>query len=274
MRRPLLVQLALTVLACGAAHGLAAQQDDDRWLRQCRKDGDQDQSRFCEIRHLGFKPSSASLTFDPDQNGGLEITAWDRDSVEISARVEAQDHSDADARALAGEVKVTAGGSAIRVDGPSHRRHSNWSVELVVMVPRKIGIQAATTNGPLSVEGVSGTIDVRATNGPVALTDLSGDVHARVQNGPLTVRLKGAGWNGAGLDAESTNGPVDLAIPEHYNAELETGTVNGPTDFRMPITVTLSGRRTDRIHTTLGKGGAPVRVVTTNGPLTVRRAID
>jgi hypothetical protein len=97
-------------------------------------------------------------------------------------------------------------------------------------------------------------------------------VHARVENGPLTVRLVGTAWTGAGLDAEAQNGPVDLALPEHYNAELETGTVNGPVDFQIPITVTLTGRGSDRIRTTLGKGGAPIRVVTTNGPLTVRRA--
>ena len=274
MRRTLAASLALTALLLGTTRTLTAQQDDDRWLRHCRRDNDDDQVRFCEVRHLGFKPSSSTLTFDPDQNGGVDITGWDRDSVAVSARVGAGDRNDQDARALAAEVKVEISGSTVRVDGPAHHHHANWSVELVVMVPRKIGIHAETTNGPLSVEGVNGAIDVRATNGPVTLSRLAGDVHARVQNGPLSVRLDGTAWNGTGLDAESTNGPVDLAIPEHYNAELETGTVNGPTDFRMPITVTLAGRRSDRIHTTLGKGGSPVRVVTTNGPLTVRRAVD
>jgi DUF4097 and DUF4098 domain-containing protein YvlB len=140
------------------------------------------------------------------------------------------------------------------------------------MVPCKSGISARTTNGPLSVLAVTGAIDLQATNGPVSLDDVGGDVHARVENGPLTVRLVGTAWTGAGLDAEAQNGPVDLALPEHYNAELETGTVNGPVDFQIPITVTLTGRGSDRIRTTLGKGGAPIRVVTTNGPLTVRRA--
>ncbi len=55
------------------------------------------------------------------------------------------------------------------------------------------------------------------------------------------------------------------------NAKIEFGTVNGPMDVGFPMTVTISGRVKDRINTTLGNGGPPIRVVTTNGPMTVRR---
>jgi hypothetical protein len=62
-----------------------------------------------------------------------------------------------------------------------------------------------------------------------------------------------------------------LTVPEHYSARLETGTVNGPIDVDIPITIT--GRFTGkRITTTLGNGGPPIRAVTTNGPLSVRRS--
>jgi hypothetical protein len=43
-------------------------------------------------------------------------------------------------------------------------------------------------------------------------------------------------------------------------------------DLAFPLTVTVQGHVTNRIRATLGDGGAPVRVVTTNGPLTIRRA--
>ena len=56
-----------------------------------------------------------------------------------------------------------------------------------------------------------------------------------------------------------------------YNAELETGTVNGPMSIDFPMTVTLQGRIGRSLTTTLGSGGPPVRVTTQNGPLTVRR---
>ncbi len=273
MRRSAFPLLCLIGLSSFPGRSLTAQQDDDRWLRRCDDGYGNDRTeQYCEIRHLGFNPSGGTLSFDPDENGGVEIRGWDRDSVAITARVQASASTEAAAKEIARDIRVTIQGPRVRVDGPHASRHSGWGVTLIVMVPRTSDLRVETTNGPLSVEDVTGSIELRAQNGPVSLTGVGGDVSARVQNGPLTVELAGHEWKGKGLDAESVNGPVDLSIPDGYNASLETGTVNGPTDFHIPITVTLLGRRQDRIHTTLGKGGAPIRVVTTNGPLTIRKA--
>jgi DUF4097 and DUF4098 domain-containing protein YvlB len=112
-------------------------------------------------------------------------------------------------------------------------------------------------------------MELSVTNGPLSLTDLAGDVHARATNGPLAVRLSGSRWDGQGLDAETTNGPVTLSIPAGYNASLTTGTVNGPMNIDIPVTV--QGRFPRQFTTQLGTGGAPIRAVTTNGPIVVRR---
>jgi hypothetical protein len=114
-------------------------------------------------------------------------------------------------------------------------------------------------------------MDLSTHNGPLSLVGVGGNVRARAQNGPLLVKLAGARWDGAGLDAETMNGPAVLKIPEGYNAKLDFGTVNGPMDVGFPLMVTINGRVTDRISTTLGTGGPLVRVVTTNGPMSVRR---
>jgi hypothetical protein len=132
-------------------------------------------------------------------------------------------------------------------------------------------IEATAHNGPVSVQDVTGTMNLSVVNGPLGLSGLGGDVHARAENGPLSVELSGTRWDGAGLDAETRNGPLSIQIPRDYSAELETGTVNGPLDVNFPLTVTLQGRAPQRIHTTLGHGGAPVRAVTTNGPASIGR---
>jgi DUF4097 and DUF4098 domain-containing protein YvlB len=145
-------------------------------------------------------------------------------------------------------------------------------VEFVVYVPRQSDLDIETTNGPIGVEDVSGVMTLAAVNGPIALRGVSGDVRARAQNGPLTVELSGSRWSGEGLNAETINGPATLALPRDYNAELETGTENGPAYVDFPMTVNIQGKLTRRIHATLGRGGPTVRVVTTNGPLTIERA--
>jgi hypothetical protein len=112
-------------------------------------------------------------------------------------------------------------------------------------------------------------MQLRAVNGPLVLTRVGGDVHGRTTNGPLHVSLSGKRWEGAGLDAETSNGPVTLSVPASYSAHLVTGTVNGPLQLGIPIT--LQGRIGRRIETDIGSGGPTVRAVTTNGPLTVEQ---
>lgn len=263
---PCILVAALTATAA------AAQADPQRWLDRCRHDDWGDQPRVCEVRETGMRPAGGVLTVDPDQNGGVAVFGWDRDSIAVVAKIQAAARTEAAAQQLADDVRIEAAGRTIRARGSSSGWREHWSVSFDVYVPRQTDLAIETVNGPLEVQEVTGTLRLRAQNGPLSLVAVAGDVNARVQNGPLSVELAGARWQGAGLDAESTNGPVDLAVPERYDAELETGTVNGPMDLAFPLTVTVQGRLTHRIRATLGRGGAPIRVVTTNGPLTIRRA--
>src|SRR5690606_32921073 len=153
----------------------------------------------------------------------------------------------------------------IRADAPSLDDDEHWAVHFAIGVPLRMNLRADVTNGPLSVEDIEGRMELTSRNGPLLLEGVAGDVRARVRNGPLTVELTGSRWEGAGLDAEAMNGPATLSIPRRYSAHLETGTSNGPLIFDYPIT--LQGRLGRDISTTLGDGGATVRVVTRNGPL-------
>src|SRR5690349_11514039 len=91
-------------LVAAPAYSVEAQKDDARWLRSCeRGDHQDDRERFCEVRHAGFR-STGSIDVTPGTNGGIAIESWDRDSVDVSFRIEAGASSVADARALAGEV--------------------------------------------------------------------------------------------------------------------------------------------------------------------------
>ena len=256
---------------------IRAQDSDDEWLDDCRHDSWRDRdsrAKHCEIRESGFKGPvrGGALTVDPGMNGGVDIIAWDRDSVAVTARIQVNARSEDDADAIAKDIRIEAGGHTISARGPERTgRNQGWSVSFVVYVPRRTDLSISTENGPLSVHEVTGRMDLSTQNGPLSLSGVAGDVHAHAQNGPLSVRLTGDRWEGTGLDAETQNGPAVLRIPDDYNAKLDFGTVNGPMNLEFPITVTIHGRITDRVSTTLGQGGPPVRVVTTNGPMSVRR---
>jgi len=223
---------------------------------------------------MGWRAQAGlTLTVDASPNGGVSVTGWDRDSVAVLVKVQTQGDDDAEARDMARQIRIVNENGALRADGPGMRRHSSWSVSFEIMAPRRVDLSLDTQNGPLEIENVMNRIRLSAQNGPLSIQDVAGDVQARAQNGPLRVGLTGTRWDGAGLDAETQNGPLVLEVPDGYNAQLETGTINGPMDIGFPIMVQgrigMGGRR--RITTTLGSGGTAIRAVTTNGPAVIRK---
>ena len=269
--------LAAAPLAAGAQRGDDRdRRSDAEWLEDCRDgrgrswgDRDRERERQCEVRQSGMRAPGGMLTIDGGQNGGIRVEGWDRDSVAITLRIRADAETEADARELAKAVTVVTSGSEIRVDGPRSRRYENWSAELEIRLPRRSSLSLESHNGPIGVDRVSGRIEFFAQNGPVRLSGVGGDVRGRTQNGPLQIELEGTRWDGTGLDVSTSNGPIVLEVPSDYNAELETGTQNGP--MRIDFPVTVQGRFGRRINTKLGTGGAPIRAVTNNGPVTLRR---
>ena len=265
MRHKLLV---LTPLLLAAP--LLAQPNEsraERFMRNCDDYGGR-RERHCEVRDTTIRPPASILRVDGRDNGGVTVYGWERNEVLVRAMIQASADSRSDAEAMAKDVRVLVDGDRIRADGPSYRRNTGWAVSYEVWVPRKTNLDAEAHNGGIAVEGVEGRLTLHTVNGGIALRDVHGDVRAETTNGGVSARLAGTTWNGRGLDLETTNGGVTLEIPRSYNAELETGTVNGGMNIDFPITVQgFIGRR---ITTTLGRGGPRVRVLTTNGGVRIR----
>jgi len=259
--RPWLTLPLVLLLAATAAQ---AQSDErtQRWLRNCNDDSHRDRARFCEVREYSLRPTS-QLMVDGGDNGGVSFIGWDRDEVKVVAMIQASADNDSEARAMAREVKVSAGGGRVQAEGPRSWGRESWSVSYNVYVPARSNLQAVTKNGGVSAELVEGTMEFRATNGGIRLDQVAGDVRAQTTNGGVKARLTGSTWRGRGLDLRTTNGGVDLSVPRGYNARLETGTVNGGMNIGFPITV--RGRIGRHVETQLGSGGPLIRATTTNG---------
>lgn len=267
--RVIAMTFAAAAAICATSATMQAQSSDDEWLERCRRgDYNDDRERHCLVR-VERPPSTGTLTIDGHRNGAVTVYGWDGDSVVVHARIQASARTESAARDLAEEVRLMVDGGRISADGPSTEDRAWWSVNFVIGVPRRTDLRVEVINGPLGVEDVSGRLELNSLNGPLSLDGVSGNVTARVQNGPLSVYLTGNRWDGTGLDAEAVNGPATVTIPARYSARLETGTTNGPMVIDYPLT--LQGRIDRHISTTLGDGGATVRVITRNGPLRVKQ---
>ncbi len=261
------VLLTLTAILCFCCAALAQRQErgltcDNNWS------GRGDGQRHCEIKELPLA-ASGMVKVDGRQNGGVSVKGWDRNDILVRARIEAQAPTESEAHALGNQVRIETAGANIYADGPQSRDKSWWSVSYEVFVPRRSDLDLKAHNGGISINGVGGKLSFETTNGGVSLQEVSGKVQGRTSNGGLSVKLSGNRWEGEGMDVKTTNGGVNLVIPENYSARLETGTVNG--GFNLGIPVTVQGKLEKNLSTDLGSGGATIRLMTTNGGVSVKK---
>lgn len=145
-------------------------------------------------------------TFD----GAVEVTVWDKPSVEVVIERRAMSKEEADTL----EVKVDQTGNRISIDArqPPHRdamlhigRYVSRSVRLVASVPKETNVKARSGDGSISVRGVTGRVELRSGDGDITGTDLSGRLAAHTGDGAVNLRgVKGD------LEIDSGDGSVTV----------------------------------------------------------------
>ncbi len=274
MQSRILLLGAAMVLAVAATPGDASGQvrtiEDDDWCERQRWSND-DGERYCEVREMTISADRSVIEVNGRTNGGIKVAGWDKNEILLRAKVQAHADSEREAREMVGEVEISTG-STIQAKGPGGgggHRDEWWSVSYELFVPNESKLDLETLNGGITITDVEGDISFKAINGGIVLDGLSGDIRGRTTNGGLNITLTGKRWQGAGLDARTTNGGVRMYIPEDYSAMLESGTVNG--SFRIDFPITIQGRLDSRrITARLGDGGTAIRASTTNGGVTIK----
>lgn len=233
-----------------------------------------DRVSVSELREMTVA-SLGTLNVDAGPNGGISVKGEDRSDVLVRACVQAWAATDEAARVAISSIRINTG-SEIKADVPSGEK--NWSVSYEIRVPRSSNANLKAHNGGISISNVEGNLDFNTTNGGVNVKNAAGTVKGRTANGGVNVTLSGTSWKGTGIDVQTTNGGVNVTIPENFQANIETGTVNGGFRSNIPsLNVTTEDvkgdswtrSRSKRLNLALNGGGAPVRVVTTNGGVTI-----
>lgn len=229
-----------------------------------------DKVSFKEAREVTV-PASGNINVDSGRNGGISVKGENRSDVLVRACVSGWASSEEAAKALVAGVRIDTSGSTIKADSVNDE---NWSVSFEVLVPRNTNLSLKAHNGGISIKSVEGNIEFETTNGGVSVSDLAGTVKGRTTNGGVNVSLTGNGWRGSGLDLVTTNGGVNLTVPETYAANFEAGTTNG--GFKSDVAAlnveqednvgkTDHWQRSKRVRASMNGGGANIRIVTTNG---------
>jgi hypothetical protein len=220
-------------------------------------------------------------------NGAVRVEAGTGDKVEVRAEKSWRRGNPDDVKITVtqvgsgnGDVLVCAlwnDRSSCDEDG-YHSHNDGWfrgdndrndvSVEFVVKLPAGVKVDASTVNGSVDVDGATSDVVAHTVNGSVDARSTGGAVSARTTNGDVRV-------SAAKLDVDhsefiTTNGSVTVALPASIDADVDMRTVNGSLTSDFPLTIEGSFNPR-RLHATLGKGGATLRLTTVNGSIRLRK---
>jgi hypothetical protein len=150
--------------------------------------------------------------------------------------------------------------------------HNPLAVRFTVHVPSGVGVDLATVNGAVEVDGVTAAVKASTTNGRVRGTVRRAPFRAATTNGSIDVTLESLASRQTGdIVLETVNGTILASLVAPVNARIEASTVHGriESDIPIPVSGKLSARR---LAGQLGRGGPRVTLKTVNGSIHVNDA--
>lgn len=258
------------------------------------------------VDSLRFEPPSSGALRVHNSNGKTRVVGEDRDDIAVRACKSARAESTEAAAHLLEDIRVVesdlGGTLSLEVEIPKKwNRHG--SVNLEVRVPRKLRVEVTASNGKVAIEGLRSSVKARSSNGAVWVNDVIGDVdimtsNAKVECSETCGRLVARSSNGkveldnhrGSIDASTSNGLISACVEEVAREGIVLATSNGrivldlpekvdaDVDLKVDNGLIRNDRRLDgstretngRVRGTLGRGGIPIRLSTSNGSIALR----
>jgi hypothetical protein len=219
-------------------------------------------------------PVAAGASFEiRNTNGRIRVEAGGKDAIEVVAtrRVKAPTEAQAKATLAEFEIEEQKTGSHIRLQARTERFsfmvNRSKAVDYLVRAPSWVNITLDSTNGEIEVLGIGGMLRAESTNGDIRATSLEGGAQVETTNGDVLVEF--ARLAEGGLRSSTTNGDITVTLPRDVRASLSARVTNGSISATdLSLSTTEQSRR--RLDATIGGGGPPVRLSTTNGEIRVR----
>jgi DUF4097 and DUF4098 domain-containing protein YvlB len=177
-------------------------------------------------------------------NGGVDISSWDQETIDISGTKYAPTSAEADA------IKVDVDHTPELVTVRAERRYEwrgNHGVRFAIKVPRGAVLdRIVTSNGPIAASDVAGPARLKSSNGSIRVEKLRGNLDAQTSNSSVELdgvdgdatahssngRIRAEGVRGT-LDADTSNNSV-TAIVDRPDRPVRVETRNGSIDLTLP----------------------------------------
>ncbi len=262
-----------------------------------------------EVSEQTYPASAIQIVSLENRNGRIHLQAWDRAEIQVKATKKVNGWGVDKAEEILKEIKVEliheGETLTIRTALPNHwlRWGRSASVQYEIKLPRRMNVEATSTNGrvfasglegkqryssangKIQVQGSKGSLEAETVNGAVEIDGAIGVLEAQTKNGSIRTqnirgRLRAKTINGSvrasfstppdgEVALKTTNGSVRLTLPAQTHANVVGRTANGSIASDFPLMV--QGKIGKKLEGKLGEGGPPMTLSTVNGSIRISR---
>jgi DUF4097 and DUF4098 domain-containing protein YvlB len=216
--------------------------------------------------------------------GSLKIVGWKKSTVRMEAEKIVYYDTPENAKALLKKtpirVKWNQTSALIRTPDPAQPT-ALMEINLTIYVPGdKTDVKAVVSQGDFSIDSVNGWVEVTDGDGSMEVRSMSGYFSGQTQRGDLYVEMSDLRWRGLEFAAGTQQGSVQLLLPEKYSAALQLETRDGEISVDYPPQVVdgeivppeiVTSKNAQSLKATVGDGGAPVKLATGSGKISLLR---
>ncbi len=216
--------------------------------------------------------------------GSIRIIGWEKASIRMESEKIIYYVDQEPAKALIEQfpirIRFTQTSATIGIPGPS-KPDATMEINLTLFVPRdKTDISVKMIQGDFAVGSINGWVEATVGEGSLEATSMSGYFSASTQRGDIHVEMADNRWRGLEFAAITHQGYINLLLPEVFSANLQLETRDGKMDVDYPPRMVdgelvplkvMVGKKGQSLASTVGDGGAPIKLVTYSGNVRLSR---
>ncbi|HEX6370465.1 MAG TPA: DUF4097 family beta strand repeat-containing protein [Longimicrobium sp.] len=158
--------------------------------------------------------AAAAGTVEIEMNSGsVRVTGWSRNEVQVTGNLSRGDD----------RVELDGGGRTVEVR-VAGRRGRAGPANLEIRVPAGSTLKVMAGSAPITVSGITGSVEAESASGPVTVQGSSRRVEVMAQSGPVTID-----GQVETLDVTAMSGPVRVNASVRQRASIEA--LSGPVDL-------------------------------------------
>ena len=237
---------------------------------------------FVKNEEMGFSMENSDNLILTNTNGNIAVDSWGKDTAKIEIRKVVYAHSESEAETLYDKIEIIIKKENYSIAITPRLSIEHAAVDLHIFLPRmiKINLKLENENGEIKVQGLKGDMEIFTSNGDIhcskttgefkiytdngdiVLEDISGRISAISCNGDIQCAIETL-YNNSISYFESTNGDIELTIPQSISPAIYVRSANGDINSDFPV---FHSRKEFE-----DKNGIKISLKTNNGDVSIKR---